>query len=88
LRSDELGAYFCKIDLNDLLQGDIKTRMEYVRTMIQNGVISPNEARGMEHLDEITEGDGHWIQQNMMPMDKAEEILMQKKNPKPNDENA
>ena len=81
LRYDELNTYFSKIDLNDLLQGDIKTRMEYVRTMIQNGVISQNEARAMEHLDEIEEGGEHWIQQNMMPMNDAKEILLSKKNP-------
>jgi len=80
LRFDEQNTHFCKIDFNDLLQGDIKTRMEYVRTMVQNGVISQNEARAMENLDEIKEGDEHWIQQNMMPMNDAKEILLSKKN--------
>lgn len=81
LRADEVGTYFSKIDLNDLLQGDIKTRMEYIRTMIQNGVINQNEARTMEHLDEVEDGNRRWIQQNMMPMDKAEEILLSKNKP-------
>ena len=82
LRTDEQTQYFCKIDLNDLLRGDIKTRMEYYRTMTQNGLISQNEAREMEQLDSVEGGDSRWIQQNMMPIDKAEEILMQKSNNK------
>lgn len=78
LATYEQDTHSFQIDLDGLLRGDIKTRVEYYRTMIQNGIMSQNEVREMETLNDVEGGDKRWIQQNMMPMDKAEEILLSK----------
>lgn len=75
-------GYYTKFNFKNLLRGDAKTEAEYNRTMIQNGVYSPNEVRAWSEMSPIEGGDQHWIQQNMMPIDKAEEILTAKSNGK------
>jgi HK97 family phage portal protein len=80
-RRDEIQAgYYTKHNFRALLRGDAKTYAEYVRTMIQNGVYNQNEVRALEELPPAPGGDQYWIQQNMMPLDKAEEILTDKAN--------
>jgi hypothetical protein len=37
--------------------------------------MSQNEARALEDMAPFQGGDEHWIQMNMMPISKAEEIL-------------
>ena len=64
-----------KFNLDTLQRGDYKTRMEGYRSAIQNGIMSQNEARALEDMAPFPGGDEHWIQMNMMPISKADEIL-------------
>lgn len=80
LQTIELGRVYTHVNFNGLLRADTKTRAEYYRTFIQNGLMCQDEARALEDLNPIEGGAGqrYWIQQNMMPLDKAEEILASK----------
>jgi HK97 family phage portal protein len=64
-----------KFNLEALQRGDYKTRMEGYRTGIQNGIMSPNEARDLEDMEPYPGGEKHWIQLNMMPIEMAEDLL-------------
>lgn len=64
------GTHFCKININSLLRGDVQTRSEYYRTMLNIGVMSVNEIRELEDLNPIgKEGDSHYMQLNMTTLD-------------------
>ncbi|AWW32166.1 phage portal protein [Echinicola strongylocentroti] len=71
-RSDELKW---KFNVEGLLRGDFKTRMEGYRVAINAGLKSQNECRALEDMDPFEGGDRRWIQMNMMPLDKADQIL-------------
>lgn len=65
------GKFFCKINLNSLLRGDVQTRAEYYRTMVNIGVMTVNEIRGLEDMNPIgPDGDKHYMQLNMTTLDK------------------
>lgn len=75
LRLAELGEFYTKVNLNALLRADIKTRFEAYRTAIQNGFMSPNMAAELEEWNPAEGGDQRFIQQNMMPIDKVDQVL-------------
>lgn len=60
-------GYFCEFLIDDLLRGDFKTRMEGMALQIQNGMLSPNEARAIENMNrrEDGEGDDYWRPLNL-----------------------
>lgn len=63
---------YTKINMNALLRGDMKARMEFYKGMQFVGAYSPN--RILEAEDENTlgpEGDIHVMQQQMVPLDKV-----------------
>lgn len=64
-----------KWNIDALLRGDYKTRMEGYRIAINAGIMSQNDVRKLEDLEPFDGGDRRWIQMNMMPLDSAEEIL-------------
>jgi hypothetical protein len=45
------------------------------------GSLSPNEIRGLDDEDPIDGGDRYYVQQNLMPVDKMDEILAAKNAP-------
>jgi HK97 family phage portal protein len=53
--SDE---YFCEFLMDALLRGDLKSRYEAYSVAIQNGFMSPNDARRAENLNPIAKEDG------------------------------
>jgi HK97 family phage portal protein len=55
---------------NSLLKTSIEARVEAYSKQIVNGILSPNEIRRKENLDEIEAGDTHFIQSNLMPIRK------------------
>ena len=69
-----------KFNLEVLLRGDYKTRMEGYRTAINSGIMSQNDARKLEDMQPFEGGDRKWLQMNMMPLDMADEILMKNTN--------
>ena len=44
-KPSETGKYFIDFDYTSLLQGDKKAEAEYYRTLLTNGILSPNEVR-------------------------------------------
>lgn len=63
----ERGEYFAEFNINDLLRGDFKSRMEGLGLQIQNGFLSPNEARAIENMNPREGGDEYWRPANMYP---------------------
>lgn len=56
---------FFEHNLDGLLRGDIASRYESYSKGIQNGVLSPNDAREKENLNPYIGGDEYFIQLNM-----------------------
>lgn len=66
------GRYVVKFDIKELLRPDSASRQTYYQSLIQNGVLSPNEAREIEGYNSIgPDGDGHFIQLNMQSLAQA-----------------
>ncbi len=68
LREDEKDTLSIKKNLDGLLRGDIKTRYESHKIGIQNGFITPNEARKKENMNPIDGLDTTWMQLNTAPV--------------------
>ena len=60
--------YFVEFDLDGLMRGDLKTRMEAHATSIQNGIKTPNEVRKIENLAPLEGGDQLFIQGATVPL--------------------
>ena len=70
LREDEKGTIFTKKNLDGLLRGDIKSRTNAYKLMIQNGIMFPNEARAMEEMNPYEGGDSAWMPINIGPINE------------------
>jgi phage portal protein BeeE len=57
--------------LEGLLRGNSQQRADYISKLIQNGVLSPNEARRIEGMNTYEGGNEYWIQANLQPVDSA-----------------
>lgn len=64
-------AQFCEMNVDGLLRGDFKTRMDGYSAGIQHGVLTPNEARRRENLPDMAEGENLFLQGAMVPIAKA-----------------
>lgn len=60
---------YVEMNVDGLLRGDFKTRMDGYAAGIQHGILMPNEARRRENLPEQPEGDRLLIQGAMVPLD-------------------
>ena len=58
LLADEKDVYFPKFNVDGLLRGDYKSRMDGYSVGISTGIISPNEARRKENLPQLPESEG------------------------------
>jgi HK97 family phage portal protein len=71
---DEKKSYFFKFNVDGLLRGDYQSRMAGYATGIQNGFMSPNDARSFENMDLIPEEQGgnmYLCNGNMLPLTVA-----------------
>ena len=59
---------YVKCNLDGLLRGDFPTRMEGYAQGIQNGVLTPDEARGLENRPPLPGGNQLFMQGAMMPL--------------------
>ncbi|MBK8225441.1 MAG: phage portal protein [Candidatus Obscuribacter sp.] len=66
---------FFAFDLSPLQMGDMDSQAAFFASAIQNGWMTPNEVRAKKNLNRIEGGDQLFIQQNMAPMDRLNEIL-------------
>ena len=58
LLEDEKDVYFPKFNVDGLLRGDYKSRMDGYSVGISTGIISPNEARRKENMPPLSEDEG------------------------------
>ncbi len=58
LLPSEKGEYAIKLNVDGLLRGDYKSRMEGYSIGIQNGFMSPNDCRKLEDLNPIADEEG------------------------------
>ena len=63
-----------RFNVDSLLRGDLKTRMEAHATAIQNGIKTPNEVRDLEELGARQNGDDLLIQGATVPIDTQSEV--------------
>jgi HK97 family phage portal protein len=80
-----------KFDVANLLRVDIKSKAEYYAKMFQLGVYSPNEIRQELGYEGVEDGDGHFVQVNLMTLEQfaknnnITEKVTNKANPVAND---
>lgn len=70
----ERGKYFVKFNMDGLMRGDYKSRMEGYAIARQNGWMSADDIRGLENLNPIgTEkgGEEYLVNGNMIPITQA-----------------
>ncbi|MEX3315690.1 phage portal protein [Sulfitobacter sp. PS-8MA] len=60
---------FAEFNVDGLLRGDYKTRMEGNSTAIQTGQLTPNEARALDNREPLDGGDKLFIQGATVPLD-------------------
>lgn len=66
-QAEQATTYF-KFIRESLLRMDTKTRGEALAQRIQNGIITPNEAREKEDLGAYPEGDQYYMAGNILPI--------------------
>ena len=68
------GKEYFKFNLTAILRGDSKARADYYRTLVNIGVMSPDEVRKLEDLNSIGgASEEYYMQSNMMPIDRLGE---------------
>lgn len=65
--------YYNKLNLGALLRGDLKTRQEFYKTMMDRGVYSIDEVRAFEDMNPLEDdaGDLRLVQMNMVSVEQA-----------------
>lgn len=69
---------FTMFDYTFVRMGDSDGTSKMISSTIQNGVMSQNEWRKRLMLPVLDEGGRTWVQQNMMPIDMANDVLTNK----------
>ncbi len=64
------GLHF-KFNMNALLRGDTNTRKEYYASMMERGVLSPNEVRELEGFNPREGGDRYFTQVNTQTQEQT-----------------
>jgi len=71
--------YYTKFNANALLRGDHESRAKFYTSMFNIGAMSQNDIRGLEDLNKIPDGDRYFVPLNMVPADKVDQQLENKK---------
>lgn len=66
---------YAEFNVDGLLRGDFKTRMEAHATSIQNGIRTPNEVRDIENLPAMDEGNSLMIQGATVPIGSQPNVV-------------
>lgn len=72
VKEKESGQFYTKLELNALMRGDVNTRKEFYRMMLDRGVFSINEVRRLEDMNDTPGGDIRLVQANMIPLNLIE----------------
>ena len=67
-RDSEKKTYYTNMNVDGLLRGDIATRYDSYKIGIQNGFMTPNEARQKENMNPLDGLDNTWMQLNTAPV--------------------
>ena len=78
MSSEMRRSFYFEFNIDGMLRGDFKTRMEGFALMIQWALASPNEIRRLMNLPPVTGGDERLHPLNMAPASKVVEILLRK----------
>lgn len=76
MSSDMRKRFFFEFNVDGLLRGDFKTRMEGYALMIQWGLATPNEIRRQMNLPALPGGDERLIPLNMAPASRIMDVLL------------
>ena len=71
---NEKGRYYVQFNIDGLMRGDYKSRMEGYAIARQNGWMSANDIRALENLNSIAAeegGDAYLVNGNMIPISQA-----------------
>lgn len=74
LNADEKRRYQIRFNVDGLLRGDYKSRMEGYRIGVSSGILSVNDCRRLENTDLLSEEEGgnyHLIQGAMIKLEDA-----------------
>lgn len=78
--SKKRGTEYFKFNLTAILRGDSKSRADYYRTLVNIGVMSPDEVRSLEDMNPMgEESEKVYMQSNMMPLDRLGEDTSRQK---------
>jgi HK97 family phage portal protein len=69
--------FFARMDIREMLRADAEGRAKLYQSGIQNGWMTPNEARQREALNPVDGGDKNFIQLNMTTLERAGENNIQ-----------
>lgn len=61
-------------EVSGLIKMDSQSRGQYLSTLVQNGLMTRNEARKILNLKEIAGGDDLTVQVNLSPLDQLERV--------------
>ena len=78
LNSREKKKYYANFDIKTLLKGDLAARTAYYNSMRQNGVMSTNDIREMEDMNDVSKeegGNAYLVNGNMISLKNAQENL-------------
>ena len=68
---------YVEFNVDGLLRGDIKSRMEAHATSIQNAIRTPNEVRDIENMPPMDNGDDLMIQGATVPIGTQAQVVVQ-----------
>lgn len=68
-------SVYSRLNLNALLRADSTARSNLYRTLYYLSALSSNEIRDKEDLPPIKGGDRTFVQRNLIPMDKIDDVI-------------
>lgn len=70
---------YMEMNMDAYQRADSQAQAEMMRSEVQNGGLTPNEWRKFKNRPSLEGGDSAYIQQNMMPLDRVNDVLFAKK---------
>ena len=74
LSAEERKIYYFKHNTNDLLRGDLPSRMQAYSQGVQNGILSPNDVRRKEDEATYEGGDAYFVNGALKTIENAQEV--------------
>lgn len=69
---------FLSFDMSSMMEGDMEAQSKFYPAMVGAGIMTVNEVRARRKLNRVEGGDELFIQQNLMPMNLAVDLLKAK----------